>query len=512
HTHFAGNVFVVVHANHDTLGVDVVNHAATAGLHSSAGVNRHRTFDARTDQRLLGTQAGNSLTLHVGAHQCPVGVVVLQERNQRGSYRYDLRRGNVHVVDVFRRSHQRFTSLAAGNEVVDEAAFLIQLRVRLSDDVVAFLDSREIVDLVADFAVNDHVVRRFQETVLVQTSVQRHGVDQTDVRAFRRFDRTYTTVVRGMHVTNFKASAFTRQTARAECGDTTLVRDLRQRVGLIHELRELARTEELLDGRRNGLGVDQVVRHQVFGFGLAEAFLNCTLDTHQTCAELVLGQFANTTYATVAQMVDVIDLTTAVTQLNQHLDGFKDIFVGERQRAAVVFAVTQTAVDLHPANARKVVRFFAVEETVEQGLDGILGGRLTRAHHAIDGHTGGVLVGRFVRAQSGGNVATAVQIIDEEGLDLTDVGRADVSQDGLGDFVVRVGDDFTGFRVNNVGRQYAPDEEVLGYRDAFDTGVGQVTDMFGRNPLVLLDDDIAIAPGDVETGNFALPAFRNELQ
>src|SRR5690606_19218864 len=144
--------------------------------------------------------------------------------------------------------------------------------------------------------------------------------------------------------------------------------------------------------------------------------------------------------------------------------------------------------------------------------DGILGGRLTRAHHAIDGHTGGVLVGRFVRAQSDGNVATAVQITDEEGLDLTDVGRADVSQDGLGDFVVRVGDDFTGFRVNNVGRQYAPDEEVLGYRDAFDTGVGQVTDMFGRNPLVLLDDDIAIAPGDVETGNFALPAFRNELQ
>src|SRR5690606_6296984 len=98
--------------------------------------------------------------------------VVLQERNQRGSYRYDLRRGNVHVVDVFRRSHQRFTSLAAGNEVVDEAAFLIQLRVRLSDDVVAFLDSREIVDLVADFAVNDLVVRRFQETVLVQTSVR----------------------------------------------------------------------------------------------------------------------------------------------------------------------------------------------------------------------------------------------------------------------------------------------------------------------------------------------------
>src|SRR5690606_9358750 len=263
-------------------------------LHRGAGVDGHRALDAGADQRLFRTQAGYGLTLHVGAHQSPVRVVVLEEGNQRSGHGHDLRRSNVHVVNVFRRGHERFTSLTASHQVVDKTAFFVQLGVRLSDDVVAFLDRGEIVDLVADLAVDDLVVRRFQEAVIIQARIQRHGVDQTDVRAFRRFDRADAAVVGRVHVADFETGALAGQTARSQGRDTTLVRDLGQRVGLVHELRQLARTEELLDGRRNRLGVDQVVRHQVFGFGLAEAFLNCTLDTHQTCAELVLGQFANT--------------------------------------------------------------------------------------------------------------------------------------------------------------------------------------------------------------------------
>jgi hypothetical protein len=86
------------------------------------------------------------------------------------------------------------------------------------------------------------------------------------------------------------------------------VRDLGQRVGLVHELRQLAGTEELLDGRADRLGVDQVVRHQVVGFGLRQALLDGTLDTHQTGAELVLGQFADRAHTAVAEVVDVVDL------------------------------------------------------------------------------------------------------------------------------------------------------------------------------------------------------------
>src|SRR5690606_981314 len=305
YTHFAGDVFFVVHANHDTLGVNVVNHAATTRLHGCAGVDRNGSLNAGTDQRLLRTQAGNRLALHVGAHQSPVRVVVLQERNQRGSNGNNLRRRHVHVMNVLRRGHQRFARLTASNQVVNKAAFFVQLRVRLGNDVVAFFDGGQVIDLIADLTVDDLVVRRLEEAVLVQTSVQRHRVDQADVRAFRRFDGAHTAVVSRVHVTDFKAGALARQTARSQCRNAPLVRNLGQRVGLVHKLRQLAGTEELLDCRRNRLGVDQVVRHQVLGLGLAQTLLDGTLNTHQAGTELVLGQFANTTYTTVAQVIDI---------------------------------------------------------------------------------------------------------------------------------------------------------------------------------------------------------------
>src|SRR3546814_9099009 len=73
-----------------------------------------------------------------------------------------------------------------------------------------------------------------------------------------------------MHVAHFKAGTLARQTTRAQGGNATLVRDFRQRVGLVHELRQLAGTEELFDGSRNRLGVDQIVRPEVFGLGRSE--------------------------------------------------------------------------------------------------------------------------------------------------------------------------------------------------------------------------------------------------
>src|SRR5690606_18479496 len=146
-------------------------------------------------------------------------------------------------------------------------------------------------------------------------------VGQTNLWTFRRVNRAHATVVGGVHVAHLKARTFTRQTTRAQSRNATLVRDFGQGVGLVHKLRQLAGTEELLDGRRDGLGVDQVVRHQVFGFGLAQAFFHSTLNTYQACTELVFGQFANTTHTAVTEVIDVVDLATAVAQLDQHLDG-----------------------------------------------------------------------------------------------------------------------------------------------------------------------------------------------
>jgi hypothetical protein len=110
-----------------------------------------------------------------------------------------------------------------------------------------------------------------------------------------------------VHVAHLEAGTLARQAARAQGRDAPLVRDLGQRVGLVHELRQLAGTEELLQRRGDRLGVDQVVRHQRFGLGLAQAFLDGLLDARQAAAVLVLGQFAHAAHAAVAQVVDVVD-------------------------------------------------------------------------------------------------------------------------------------------------------------------------------------------------------------
>src|SRR3546814_21076067 len=109
--------------------------------------------------------------------------------------------------------------------------------------------------------------------------------------------------MRRMHVADFEARAFTRQTARSEGRNATLVRHFRQRIVLVHELRELRRTEELLDRCRYRLGIDQVLRRQVLGFSQRKALAHRALDTDQAGAEHVLGHFADRTNAAVAEMV-----------------------------------------------------------------------------------------------------------------------------------------------------------------------------------------------------------------
>ncbi|CAM5196674.1 hypothetical protein CDEN61S_01685 [Castellaniella denitrificans] len=512
HADFAGDVLVVVHADHDALGVDEVHDPAAHGLHGRARVHRHGALDAGTDQRLFRPQAGHGLALHVGTHQGPVGVVVFQEGDQRGGDRHDLRRRDVHVVHVGRGGQHGFAGLAAGDQVVGETAFLVQHRIGLGDDVLAFLDGRQVFDLVGDPPVDDLAVGRFQEAVLVQARVQGQGVDQADVRAFGRLDRADAAVVGRVHVADLEAGALARQAARSQGRHAPLVRDFRQRVGLVHELGQLAGTEEFLDRGRDRLGIDQVVRHQVFGFGLAQAFLDGALDAHQAGAELVLGQLAHAAHAAVAQVIDVVDLAAAVAQFHQQLDGVEDVLVGQGQRAGVAGVAAQAAVDLHPADARQVVGFLGIEQALEQGLDGFLGGRLAGAHHAVDGHARGHLVGGVVGAQGLGNVGALVQLVDVERLDVADARRAEFRQQGLGDLVVGLSQDFAGVRADDVLGQDAAQQEVLGHRDVVDLGGGQVAQVLGIDALVLLDDDVALFVGDVEARDLALPALGHEFE
>ena len=98
-----------------------------------AGVARDHRLHAGADERRLGADQRHGLTLHVRAHQRAVGVVVLEERDERRGDRHQLLRRNVHEVDLVGGDHVHVAGVAADDQLVDELALGVERGVRLGD-------------------------------------------------------------------------------------------------------------------------------------------------------------------------------------------------------------------------------------------------------------------------------------------------------------------------------------------------------------------------------------------
>ena len=216
--------------------------------------------------------------------------------------------------------------------------FGVQARRLFLLDVIAYAQAAfaGVDDLheVENARVLHLAVRRLDEAIFIDARKAAQRADQPDVRTFRRLDRADAAVVRRVHVADFESGALARQAARSKCRQAALVRDLRQRIGLVHELRQLRRPEELADGRHHRLGVDQVVRHGRRQLLIhAHLFLDGALHAHQADAELVLHQLADGAHAAVAQVIDVVHHADVLAQLEQVADGRVEIL--RRQRAVI---------------------------------------------------------------------------------------------------------------------------------------------------------------------------------
>src|SRR5213082_672776 len=234
-----GGGLLVVHPHHDARGIDRVDGAAAPVDHRDARVDRDRALHAGTHQRGLGTQRRDRLALHVRTHERAVGVVVLQERDEGGGHRDDLFRAHVHVVDAVARHERELVLEAARDQHIGELALGPQHRVRLRDRELALLDRRQVIDAVGDAAVVHAPVRRLEEAVVVGARVNREGVDQADVRTFRGLDRAHAAVVGRVHVAHLESGALARESPGTQRRHAPLVSHLRQRVVLVHELRQL---------------------------------------------------------------------------------------------------------------------------------------------------------------------------------------------------------------------------------------------------------------------------------
>ena len=190
-----------------------------------------------------------------------------------------------------------------------------------------------------------------------------------------------------MHVADFESGAFARKTAWSKRRQPALVSNLRQRIGLIHELRELAGPEKFADGRHHRLGVHQVVRHGRRHFLVdRHLFLDGALHAHQADAELVFEQFAHRAHAAVAQVIDIVHRADSAAQLQQVLDGVDEIALIERALVERRFVdlVVQLDVELHAAHARKVVLARVEEHALEELGGGVERRRIAGTQLAVN--------------------------------------------------------------------------------------------------------------------------------
>ena len=209
-----------------------------------------------------------------------------------------------------------------------------------------------------------------------------------------------------VHVADVEPGALARQAARPEGRQAALRGQLGERVGLVHELAELAAAEELLHRGHDRPDVDQRVRRGLVDLLDRHALADDALHAQQSDPERVLDQLAVGPDAAVAEMVDVILGVQPAVALDEVADDGRDVHAGDRPALAVELdahprgGAVELLVELVATDAAEVVAPEVEEQALDQRARVVAGRRIARAQLLVDldqrlgGRAGDVLLER----------------------------------------------------------------------------------------------------------------------
>jgi len=184
-----------------------------------------------------------------------------------------------------------------------------------------------------------------------------------------------------VYVTDIEASALAAQTARAEGREGALVAQFCQRVGLIHELGELAGAEELTHGGNHRADVNEADRGEIFLVTNGHALFNDAFHTAQANAQFILNQFANSLNAAVAEVINIILVLSLVVDQNHAADEVNDIpgsNIAVRDRNAI--HEVELLIELVAAHPLQVIMALVKELFFDECAGIIKGGGIAGAH------------------------------------------------------------------------------------------------------------------------------------
>ena len=171
-------------------------------------------FKTCTNSWSLSNQKRYCLTLHVRTHQCTVGIIMFNKRNHWSCNWNNLNRTYTDKVNFWCRFHNEFRTVSYRNNVIFKCSVFIQFNIRRSTTVVFIGICCHINNFVSYNTVFYNKERRFNKAIIVYSCVSSQWTNQTCVRTFRSFNRTNTSVVRRVNITNRETCSFSLQTTR----------------------------------------------------------------------------------------------------------------------------------------------------------------------------------------------------------------------------------------------------------------------------------------------------------
>ncbi len=378
----AQEILALVHA--DAEAVHVADGPGPLGPHDHAAVLGHVLFEARGHDRRLGDQQRHRLALHVGTHQRPVGVVVFEERNQARRDADHLLGADVDELHGVGR-HRCEVTADAGDDAVFGDLLAVGRAVGRRQVGRRLLVGPQPAHVVRQLLLRHRTIGRDEEAIVVHAGIDAQVRNQADIGAFWGLNRTNTAVVRDVYVAHVEAGSLAIEAARPKGRQAPLMRELRQRVGLVHDLRQFAAAEEVFDGRRDRLGIDERARRHVLLIADAHALLHRSAQLEKALAQLVGRQFVDGAHPAIAEVVDVVDARFAL-RVAQPQDVADGVEVIERPQGHFRFrnVLIELAVDAEAADFAETVAVGVLELLLEQLARLLQLRRVARAQALVD--------------------------------------------------------------------------------------------------------------------------------
>src|SRR5579859_2112792 len=391
---------------------------------------------------------------------------------------------------------------------------VVNQRVGLRHDVLFLAVGGKIFNLFAYLAVFNLAIGCFQKAEFVDARESGQRRNQTNVRAFRRFNRANAAVVRRVHVADLETRPVAAQAARPQRAETALVGQFRQRIDLIHELAQLRAAEEIANDRRKRLGIDELLwRHRLDALvKQRHAFLDEALGAGQTDAALVGQQFTDRADAAAAEMVNVVERTFALLEPEQVLRRGNQIVFRQNARLFLVLQ-PELLVDFIAADAAQIIAFRVKEQTFEQRPGVRRGRRIPWTQPPVNILECLLLVfGRVFLKAFDHDALVQGRVHD---LDFVDAQFGDLFDDGLRQRLERAGNDEPLFFIHGVLNQNAVRQilKLLSFLDReFLNFIKQLDDfLIGATGLLAVILALADAAFDIQKTQRAEERRRQKL-